>query len=60
MGVVEYSERDDNGKVIRKRLEVDFACNRCNQRDYIQSIFAIPFEKVDAVILGTLVIYTDV
>lgn len=32
VGVVEHSERDDNGKVIRKRLEVDFVCNRGNQR----------------------------
>ncbi len=42
VGVVEHSERDDNGKVIRKRLEVDFVCNRGNQRYYIQSAFAIP------------------
>lgn len=41
VGVVEHSERDDNGKVIRKRLEVDFVCNRGNQRYYIQSAFAI-------------------
>ena len=40
--VVEHSERDDNGKVIRKRLEVDFVCNRGNQRYYIQSAFSIP------------------
>lgn len=42
VGVVEHSERDDNGKAIRKRLEVDFVCNRGNQRYYIQSAFAIP------------------
>ena len=42
VGVVEHSERDDNGKIIRKRLEVDFVCNRGNQRYYIQSAFAIP------------------
>lgn len=42
VGVVEHSERDDNGKVIRKRLEVDFVCNRGNQRYYIQSAFSIP------------------
>lgn len=44
VGVVEHSERDDNGKVIRKRLEVDFVCNRGNQRYYIQSAF--PFLTV--------------
>ncbi len=42
VGVVEYSERDKNGKSVRKRLEVDFFCNRGSQRYYIQSAFAIP------------------
>ena len=42
VGVVERSERDESGKAIRKRLEVDFVCNRGNQRYYIQSAFAIP------------------
>ncbi len=42
VGVVEHSERDENGKVVRKRLEVDFVCNSGNQRYYIQSAFAIP------------------
>ena len=41
VGVVEHSERDGNGKVVRKRLEVDFVCNSGNQRYYIQSAFAI-------------------
>ncbi len=42
VGVVERSERDESGKTIRKKLEVDFVCNRGNQRYYIQSAFAIP------------------
>ena len=42
VGVVEHSERDKDGKVIRKRLEVDFVCNKGNQRYYVQSAFAIP------------------
>ena len=42
VGVVEHSERDENDKVVRKRLKVDFVCNRGNQRYYIQSAFAIP------------------
>lgn len=42
VGVVEHNERDENRKFVRKRLEVDFVCNRGNQRYYIQSAFAIP------------------
>lgn len=42
VGVVERSERDESGKVIRKKLDVDFVCNRGSQRYYIQSAFAIP------------------
>lgn len=42
VGVVERSERDESGKVIRKKLEVDFVCNRGSQRYYIQSALAIP------------------
>ena len=42
VGVVEVSERDSNGKAVRKRLEVDFICNQGNKRYYIQSAFAIP------------------
>ena len=42
VGVVEHSERDENGKVVRKRLEVDFVCNSGNRRYYIQSAFTIP------------------
>ena len=42
VGIVEHSERDENGKVVRKRLEVDFVCNSGNRRYYIQSAFAIP------------------
>lgn len=42
VGVVEVSEKDGNGKAVRKRLEVDFICNQGNKRYYIQSAFAIP------------------
>lgn len=42
VGVVEHSERDESGKTVRKKLEVDFVCNRGSQRYYIQSAFAIP------------------
>ncbi len=42
VGVVEHAERNEEGKVVRKRLEVDFICNLGNRRYYIQSAFAIP------------------
>lgn len=42
VGVVEQCEKDETGRYVRKRLEVDFVCNRGNQRYYIQSAFAIP------------------
>ncbi|MCI8662150.1 MAG: ATP-binding protein [Hungatella sp.] len=42
VGVMEHSQRDESGKIVRKKLEVDFVCNRGNQRYYIQSAFAIP------------------
>lgn len=48
VGVVEHTERNEEGKVVRKRLEVDFVCNQGNRRYYIQSAFAIPDqEKMD-------------
>lgn len=42
VGVIEHSVRDEDGKAVRKKLEVDFVCNRGSQRYYIQSAFAIP------------------
>ena len=42
VGVVEHAEKNEEGKVVRKRLEVDFVCNRGSLRYYIQSAFAIP------------------
>jgi len=41
VGVVEHSIVED-GKRIRKKLEVDFVCNRGSERYYLQSAFAIP------------------
>ena len=40
--MVERTEKSKDGKSVRKRLEVDFACNRGDKRYYIQSAFAIP------------------
>lgn len=42
VGVVECTEKNAAGKIVRKRLEVDFVCNKGNQRYYIQSAFALP------------------
>ena len=41
VGVVEINTTD-NGKKIRKQLEIDFVANLGNQRCYIQSAYAIP------------------
>ena len=37
VGVVEYNYKDENKKMIRKNLEVDFIINRGSNRYYIQS-----------------------
>ena len=42
VGVVTHAEKNTAGKMVHKRLEVDFVCNRGNRRYYIQSAFAIP------------------
>ena len=42
VGVVEHEYRDQDEKKVRKQLEVDFICNKGNQRYYIQSAFSIP------------------
>ena len=41
VGVVEYS-KNENGKSVRIQAEVDFVCNKADQRYYIQSAFSIP------------------
>lgn len=42
VGIVEHAERNADGKAVRKRLEVDFVCNKGSQRYYVQSAFSIP------------------
>ena len=42
IGVVVMNEVDNNGKKIRKQLEVDFVCNKGSKRFYIQSAYALP------------------
>lgn len=44
VGVVPIAEKDAEGKVIRKQLEVDFVCNIGSSRYYIQSAYALPDE----------------
>lgn len=47
VGVVEV-RMGENGKRVRKQLEVDFVVNQSNKRYYVQSAFALPNkEKVD-------------
>ncbi len=41
VGVVEQNLRDEQGKNIRKQLEVDFVVNRGDERYYIQSALSI-------------------
>lgn len=45
VGVVAVAEKDKNGKIARKQLEVDFVCNAGSRRYYIQSAYAIPDEE---------------
>lgn len=42
IGLVTVSQKDKNGKLIRKQLEVDFVCNKGSKRYYVQSAFVIP------------------
>ena len=44
VGVVTISEKDQDGKSIRKQLEVDFICNLGSSRYYIQSAYSLPDE----------------
>ena len=45
VGVVPIAEKDRDGKVIRKQLEVDFVCNLGSSRYYIQSAYSLPDEE---------------
>ena len=42
VGVVPIAERNEEGTVVRKQLEVDFVCNMGSKRYYIQSAYSIP------------------
>ena len=45
VGIVETMERDSEGKLARKRLEIDFVANQGSQRYYIQSAFRMDNEE---------------
>ena len=38
-------EKDKDGKVIKKQLEIDFVCNMGSKRYYIQSAYSLPDAK---------------
>ncbi len=44
VGVVTIAEKNQDGKVNRKQLEVDFVCNLGSSRYYIQSAYSLPDE----------------
>lgn len=45
VGVVPIAEKDKEGKVSRRQLEVDFVCNFGSARYYIQSAYSMPDEE---------------
>ena len=45
VGEVIWNTKDNEGKKIRKALEVDFVCNQGYKRLYIQSAFSIPDDE---------------
>lgn len=45
VGEVVWNTKNDEGKKIRKTLEVDFVCNHGYKRSYIQSAFNIPDDE---------------
>lgn len=45
VGVVPVAEKDKDGKVIKKQLEIDFVCNMGSKRYYIQSAYSLPDAK---------------
>ena len=41
VGIVEISEKNENGNYVIKRLETDFICNKINEKIYIQSAYSM-------------------
>ena len=44
VGVIATTEKNHEGKVVRKKLEVDIVCNLGSSRYYIQSAYSLPDE----------------
>lgn len=44
IGVITTTDKNQEGKVVRKQLEVDFVCNLGSSRFYIQSVYSLPDE----------------
>jgi uncharacterized protein len=42
IGVVEVSEKNENGNYVRRSLEIDFIANIANDKIYIQSAYHLP------------------
>ena len=42
VGIITATGKDNDGKSVRKQLEVDFVCNKGSKRYYVQSAFSIP------------------
>lgn len=42
VGIITSTGKDNDGKFVKKQLEVDFVCNKGSKRYYIQSAFSIP------------------
>lgn len=48
VGLVESFKRNNEGKLVRRNLEIDFVVNRRDERLYIQSAYALPSkEKIE-------------
>lgn len=45
VGIITSTGKDNDGKFVRKQLEVDFVCNKGSKRYYIQSAFRYLTEK---------------
>lgn len=41
VGMIEKNERNNEGKQVKKQLEVDFVCNKNDKKYYIQSAYSI-------------------
>lgn len=48
VGVVPIQVRDEEGKLKRSQLEIDFVCNQGSRRYYIQSAFRIESDEKEA------------